>query len=134
MALLVLDTNSLLRSISKKSPYHDLWVSFFDGRNRLCVTNEILEEYEELIHTKSSSLLASLVIKAIINSPYTIFVTPYYSFNLISSDPDDNKFVDCAITANAKFIISDDRHFKVLENIDFPKVDLISLEEIIKRI
>ncbi len=45
------------------------------------------------------------------------------------SDPDDNKFVDCAIIANADYIVSDDSHFKVLKDIPFPVVRVLSLEQ-----
>lgn len=38
-------------------------------------------------------------------------------------------FVDCAIVANAQYIVTEDRHFKVLETIDFPKVDVVGLDE-----
>lgn len=44
-------------------------------------------------------------------------------------DPDDNKFVDCAIAENATFIVSNDSHFSVLREIDFPKLILKSLQE-----
>ena len=48
MARLVLDTNSLIQCIAHRSRYHAIWLSLLDGRNRLCVSNEILEEYEEM--------------------------------------------------------------------------------------
>jgi len=38
-------------------------------------------------------------------------LTPYYKFNLIKSDPNDNKFLNYAVIANAKFIMTEDRHF-----------------------
>ena len=37
--------------------------------------------------------------------------------------------MDCAIVGNADFIVSEDKHFKELENVDFPKVVVIRLEE-----
>lgn len=134
MSHLVLDTNSLLQSLPKWSKYHDLWVSLLDGRNRLCVTNEILEEYEEILGRKISNRFASLLIDVIVQNPYTLFVTPYYHFNLIVKDPDDNKFVDCAVCGGAKFIVSEDRHFSILKTIPFPVVDVLTLDEAMNRI
>ena len=134
MARLVVDTNSLLRSLSRKSEFHDFWVSLFDGRNILCVSNEILDEYEEILQLKTTRELASLVIKAIINNPYTEFISIYYSFELIATDTDDNKFVDCAVAANARYVVTNDRHFDVLKSIEFPKVDIITLEEILAQL
>lgn len=68
MDRLVLDTNSLIQSLPIKSKYHDLWVSLFDGRNMFCVSNEILEEYEEFLQRKISGVLASRVISAILSN------------------------------------------------------------------
>ena len=134
MARLVLDTNSLLQCISRRSRYHDLWLSLLDGRNTLCVTTEILEEYAEILERKTSTKFAELALNVITNNPYTLFVTPYYHFRLIVADPDDDKFVDCAVADNAKYIVTEDSHYDVLTGLDFPKVDIIKLDDIIQKL
>lgn len=134
MARLVLDTNSLIQCIAHRSHYHAIWLSLLDGRNSLCVSNEILEEYEEILERKASHTFAMLAINVIINNPYTVFITPYYHFNLITVDFDDNKFVDCAVAGNAKFIVTEDHHYDILQKIDFPKVEIIKLDEMMCRI
>ena len=134
MARLVIDTNCLLQCISRRSRYHDLWLSLLDGRNELCVTTEILAEYAEIIGRKSSPKFAELALDVITNNPYTLFITPYYHFNLIVADPDDDKFVDCAVASNAKFIVTEDSHYDVLRDLDFPRVEIIKLDDIIKKI
>jgi len=48
---------------------------------------------------------------------------------LIEVDPDDNKFVDCAIAANALFIVTNDHHFDVLQTIPFPTVSIIRIDD-----
>ena len=50
---------------------------------------------------------------------------------MIVSDPDDNKFVDCAFKANAHFIVTQDHHFDILKKIDFPKIDIINIDDLI---
>lgn len=134
MARLVLDTNSLIQCISRRSRYHDLWLSLLDGRNQLYVTTEILQEYAEILERKTNATFAELALDVITNNPYTRFITPYFHFNLIAADPDDDKFVDCAVAGNAKFIVTEDSHYDVLQNIDFPKVDIIKLDDIIQKI
>lgn len=134
MARLVVDTNSLIQCISRRSRYHDLWLSFLDGRNVMCVSTEILSEYAEILERYTSPEFAEAALGVITNNPYTLFVTPYYRFHLIESDPDDDKFVDCAVACNAKFVVTDDNHFDVLEKVDFPKIDVIGLDEIIQHI
>ena len=126
---LVLDTNSLIQCVSRRSQYHELWLSFNDGRNSLCVTTEILNEYIEILQRETSDTFASLVLEVILNNPHTLFINPFYKFNLITVDPDDNKFIDCAVAAQAKFIVTEDGHYDVLREIEFPKVDVIGLDD-----
>lgn len=124
---IVLDTNCLIQSLPEKSPYHSVWISLEKGDNTLCVSNEIIEEYEEILERLTDSVTTELVIRTIINSPYVEFVTPYFHFNLITVDPDDNKFVDCAIAANARYIVSNDKHYNILKQIPYPTIDVISI-------
>lgn len=67
--------------------------------------------------------------QTLMRSPNIAKNDPYFHFRLIEQDKDDNKFVDCAIAANAKCIVTEDKHFKVLENIPFPKVEVIGIED-----
>ena len=53
-------------------------------------------------------------------------------FELITQDPDDNKFVDCAIAANASYVVTNDHHFDVLKGLNYPPIDVIKLEEFMK--
>jgi putative PIN family toxin of toxin-antitoxin system len=119
---------------SKKSVFHIVWQSYINKQYNLCVSNEIINEYEEIIARKTSPLIASELIRAILLRKNTIFVNPYFHFNLISADPDDNKFVDCAIVANADYIVSQDSHFNILKTIDFPKVNIIRIEDFVKEL
>ena len=129
---LVLDTISVLQSIAHWSRYHELWLSILDGRNQLCVTTEILNEYAEIIERKTNAQFSSLAIEVIINNPNTLFIHTFYNFNLIQQDPDDNKFVDCAVAAGAKFIVSNDHHYDILKDIVFPRIEVIPIEKMMK--
>ena len=90
---IVLDTNCLIQSVPEKSIYHDVWLSFERGENTMCITNEILEEYTEILQRLTDVETAEVVVRSLINSSFVEFITPYYHFNLITTDPDDNKFV-----------------------------------------
>lgn len=59
----------------------------------MCITNEILEEYTEILQRLTDVETAEVVVRSLINSSFVEFITPYYHFNLITTDPDDNKFV-----------------------------------------
>jgi len=58
----------------------------------------------------------------------------YYNWNLISADKEDNKFSDCAIAAAADYIITEDSHFNILKQIDFPKMNIIGADDFMKMI
>lgn len=124
---IVLDTNALIMSISPHSPYHQVWQSFLQGEYTLCVTNEIIEEYAEVMARNLSASISEAIINAMLLRPNVRRLDPHYSFHLIESDNDDNKFVDCAIAANAHFIVSEDHHFSELQYIPFPKVSVIGI-------
>ena len=126
---IVLDTNSLIQSFSERSPYFAVWMSILKGENILCVSNEIMEEYAEILQRLAGKSTADYVMDAITKSKYVEFVTPYYHFGLIHADPDDNKFVDCAVAADAEYIVTNDSHFNVLKQIDWPKLTIIALKE-----
>ena len=127
----MLDTNCLLISLSRRGAYYTVWKEFFSEKYILCYTNEILSEYEEILSQKMGGDIAGNVIKAIISRKNTVRLDVHFRFNLIQADPDDNKFVDCAIAANASFIVSQDHHFDVIHAIDFPKVELIGIDEFV---
>ncbi len=129
MRYVVVDTNCLLRMIPLRSKYRPAWESFLDGKYILCVSNEIVSEYMEILTAKVSSTFAENIVGAILRSPFVRRFDPQFHFNLIEADPDDNKFVDCAIIANADFIVSEDSHFRVLKTISFPKVNVLTLDE-----
>lgn len=129
MGRIVLDTNCLIQSIPRRSRYHVIWKSFVDGENKLCVSNEILEEYIEILQRLAGVETAEYVVKTILNSPFVELVSPFFHFSLITADPDDNKFVDCAISANAHYIVTNDHHYDVLKHIDFPQVNVVGIDE-----
>ena len=129
MSRIVLDTNSLIQCISPRSRYRAIWNSFFNGTHSLCVSNEILNEYEEILERLAGEDTAKYALNLILNNKYTRLITPYYRFHLIESDFDDDKFVDCAVASNARFIVTEDHHFDVLLKCDFPKIDIIGLDD-----
>lgn len=97
MRRVVLDTNCLLASLSSRSENFRVWRALHEGAYTLCVSNEILAEYEEMIALKTNKTVAENVINALVDSDYVEFVDPQFHLRLIETDPDDNKFVDCAL-------------------------------------
>ena len=55
-------------------------------------------------------------------------VTPFFKWSLIKNDADDNKFIDCYVTSNSDILVSNDKHFDCLKDINFPKVNLVKID------
>lgn len=118
-----------MMSIPSRSIYHRILTDFLSGRYVLCVTNEIILEYEEILTQKIGRFIASNIVNAILSSSNTLYINPYYRFNLIDEDKDDNKFVDCALASGARCIVTQDHHYDVLKRIDYPKVEVIGIDD-----
>ncbi len=119
---IVLDTNVLLISLPKKSPFRPIFDAIRTGQIQVGISSEILLEYEEILIRKTSSGVAENVIKMLVNLENVHHQDIYFNWNLIQSDVDDNKFVDCALAFNADFLVTHDKHFDILKRIDFPKL------------
>ena len=129
MLRIVLDTNVLVASISRKSPFHWVWQAFLQEKYQLCVTTDILDEYAEIIERFFSVKDAENTLTQIMMSKNVIQIIRFYEWNAIEQDPDDNKFFDCAVAANAHYLVSENNHFNILEKISFPLVTRIKTVE-----
>jgi putative PIN family toxin of toxin-antitoxin system len=125
---IVLDTNCLLQILGAHSKYHFLFNEFLGDGYILCVSTDILFEYEEILKQKASVTAADLFLKIIAKSKNVIRRDPFFRFGLVKRDLDDNKFVDCAIVSQADYIVTDDNHFQDVEESAFPVVPIISLD------
>ena len=88
--------------------------------------NQVIDQ--EIIEQKTSPVVAENVVNLLLKSENVVFVDTYFCLRLIESDPDDNKFVDCAFAASATYIVSDDNHFDVLKDISFPPILVLKLK------
>lgn len=134
MNRIVLDTNCLLQILPTKSPFHRVWNDVLNGSISLCVSTEILYEYDEILSQKTTSQIAHNVVEAIARLSSTVFQESYIHFALIDNDVDDNKFVDCAIVTGARYVVTNDSHFDVLRQIPWPKVEVITLKDFMKEV
>lgn len=124
----VVDTNCLLVSISSKSNYHWLLEAIRKQTFTLCLSNEVLMEYVEIIERFFSPETAHPIYQLLTSADNVMRVEIFYKWPLITNDPDDDKFVECAFAGNADFIVTEDKHYNVLATIDFPKLTVINLE------
>jgi putative PIN family toxin of toxin-antitoxin system len=127
--VIVLDTNVLLVSIPSKSKYRWIFEKLINAEFEMCISNEILMEYEEIFRRKFSNEMVENILELLLTAGNVKKITPWYHWHLIDQDKDDNKFVDCAIASNADYIITNDRHFQVLKDVEFPKVDVLTVDD-----
>jgi putative PIN family toxin of toxin-antitoxin system len=122
-----LDTNSLLPLFGSRSPFADIKNALLTGSLELAVSTAILLEYEEVV-TRLSGQERWNQIAALFDQLDAMYGTIHrtdstFQFHVITADPDDNKFVDCAIVAQAEFVVTDDQHFFPLATSGYtPKV------------
>ena len=83
MQNIVLDTNSLIMSLSSKNDYRMIWKAFLDGEYMLCVTNEIIEEYMEVLARNINIRVAETIVYTILNRKNVHRLDPHFRFHLI---------------------------------------------------
>lgn len=128
MAKIVIDTNIWVSVLTSRSSFHHVLLDLRKKRYDLAISSEIMMEYEEIIKQKYGEQTGEFFIDLLSVLPNIHFTHPTYRWQLINADPDDNKFVDTAIASGAEYVITEDKHFKVLKNNAFPVVKVISLE------
>ena len=128
---IVLDTNVLLTSLLKTSKHRPIFDALLNKEISLIISNEIFQEYMEIIEYKTTPEIAKNVGELLTNLENVEQIKVYYNWLLIKEDPDDNKFIDCAIAGNVKYIVSNDKHFNILKTIDFPNVEIIKADDFV---
>jgi uncharacterized protein len=126
--VIVIDCNILVMCLTSRSPYHLVFQSLVKRKFDLAITEEILLEYEGIIQLKYGVRTSGSFISLLRELPNVHYTNTYFKWNLIAADPEDNKYVDCAIASRAAFIVTEDRHFSVLASIQFPSVSVLSLD------
>jgi uncharacterized protein len=129
----VLDTNVMLASFSRRSPYR-LVMDKFRARAYKCVTTEILLEYEEKLTEIFSPDAAEPFMEALPERSNVEWINIFYKWNLIYPDVDDNKFVDCAVAARADYLVTNDRDYLPLKKLEFPKLTILKIEEFLEKL
>jgi uncharacterized protein len=127
----VIDTNGFLSAIPSRGKNKWLYHAFLDEKFTWVISNEILSEYNEILSFRFGINTANFVLSSLLSSTNHIRYEPSFKWQLVVSDPDDNKFVDCAIGSNADFLVSDDKHIRDLLKIPnlFPPIPIITFQQ-----
>jgi putative PIN family toxin of toxin-antitoxin system len=108
---IVLDTNVFISGIFFGGPPSQILKFWRQSKLIIVLTQQILEEYQR-VGDELSIKYPSINIEPIIKL-FTIFgefVETKGIIETICEDPDDNKFIECAIASQSKLIVSGDKH------------------------
>jgi len=135
--IVCVDTNVMLSAMARQSPLAPLFKAILTGQIHLAVSVPILLEYEEIAAERGGAAFASklmLWLSLVLQRQGSDLVNPAFQFHLIPADADDNKFADCAVTANADYVVTDDMHFASLANKGYRAQPITPLEFIQRHI
>ncbi len=110
MKRIVVDTNVLVSGSSWKGKPAEVLDLIEEGTVRLCVSPEIIQEYWEVFTRDFVPEGAKTLLTSLLDDEQIIMVNPGKRINVIRSDPVDNMFLECALEAKAKYIVSGDKH------------------------
>jgi putative PIN family toxin of toxin-antitoxin system len=119
MNRVVIDTNVFISSFFGGVP-REVITLWKDGEIIICLSQAIIEEYIEVLYRLGiEDNEIKKLIKLFAEGYSSIFTLHTPNISIVKDDPDDNKFIECAVELNSKIIISGDKHLlKIKKYID----------------
>lgn len=108
---IVLDTNVFISGIFFSGLPSMILQAWRDLKIQIILSEEILGEYQRVAEELSSKFSAVHIDRII--ELLTIYGEDFETKDIsvsVCKDPDDNKFIECAIAGNSKLIVSGDKH------------------------
>lgn len=117
MTRVVLDTNVFVSSFFGGNPRKiiDLWKS---GEITLCLSKPIIEEYVGVLGRMGLQNERELdeLLGLFAHGFHVLFTAKTPQLHVVEEDPDDNKFVECAVALKAKFVVSGDKKLTAIQD------------------
>lgn len=113
MLKVVIDTNIIVSALLKTQSNPALIISIILQRNyKLCLSEEIFSEFEEVLARDKFKHLDRLKVKELLSTlkKNSLWVVPKISVNDVAKDPADNAFLECAFETGADFLITGNIH------------------------
>jgi putative PIN family toxin of toxin-antitoxin system len=107
---IVIDTNIYISAIFWGGKPREVIDLGRDNSVRIFTSSEIVNEISEKLRLKFK-IPENEVSQILIDlSTFTFPVEVTKNYQVIHDDPDDDKFIDCAVQSDADYIVSGDRH------------------------
>jgi len=115
MRRVVIDTNVMV-SAYLGGRLETIIVAWIEGKFVLTVSNQIVNEYINVLsRPKFKIARAELDDFAALILSKAEFVVPGERIRVVEADPSDNKFLEAAVTGQADYIVSGDKHLRDLK-------------------
>lgn len=111
----VLDTNIFVSSTFWQGDPHKIIKLAIDKIIEIYISPEILNELEKVLKRDFKEDKEFIDRQTALILEYGNLVRPINKLNIVKEDPDDNKIIECAFTAKADFIITNDNHLLKLK-------------------
>ena len=108
---IVLDTNVFISGIFFSGPPSQILQAWKNKKLQIVLSQDILNEYHrvaESLSLKFPAIDLSKIIELVM--VHGQFVDSTNLDIAVCEDPDDNKFIECAIASGTKIIVSGDKH------------------------
>ena len=128
----VLDTNILLVSVPKISKYRIIFDKIINEDIDIVVSNEMFTEYLEVFSLKFNSQIANNILSYLNLKDNVLKTDIHYKYDIITKDPDDNKFIDAYLNSNCDYLVTNDKHFNFIKNLEHPNIKIVNINEFIK--
>ena len=108
---IVLDTNVFISGIFFSGPPYEILKAWKNSHIQIVLTQQILEEYQRVAESLSEQF-PHVDIRPILEllSIHCLFINADNFKTSVCDDPDDEKFIECAVAGNIKTIVSGDKH------------------------
>ena len=131
---IVSDTNVVISAaVSSDGNPAEIFELLLLGKIKNFTSDEIINEIKEVMEReKIRSRLTLYNRRFIIDNfeKFSVKIIPKIKNDIIKEDPKDNKFLDCAVSANTGYIISGDEHLLSLK--EFKGIKILSPAEFVK--
>jgi len=113
MFKLVVDTSVVISASLKRESNPALIISLIlRGDCRICVTEKIFAEYEEVLGRGKFKKLDQVSVRELLTTlrSRALWVVPKVTIDNVAKDPHDNAFLECALESRANFLITGNIH------------------------
>lgn len=128
----VLDTNIYISSVFWIGKPHKIIELAIDRKIEVLVSQEILAELEEVLRRDFVEDHQFIESQTALILEYAKVVKPLNKIFVVKDDPDDNKIIECAVTAKAEYIITGDPHLLNLK--EFQHIKILNPDQFLKLI